>query len=722
MRTGIFTTTLIAALVLITTACGTSNVGTLQDLQRGTSGFAINILRDNSIAGSTAQGYSLSTEDSSRGVLVHVNATGASNLKALYFEMTYDAAQYTPKIVDASNAMGDAADLLCLQYFKEPGKVTYGQVLANWEQRSGFSGSGTIASVLFEKTPATVGRQVSAAGPPSDANSSATLLWDSGTTTLSWYYRNTGDYDQNFQVGIQDLTPLGAHWNDAAATGGYAEDTIASVIDGNPDGAINIGDLTPLGANFGKDLSGGYNVYHSTVAADYPAGGTLLGNVARTAATGAANLNRLHFLYKVSAPVANDCYWVKPNDAEGGAGTDGTASTMVSTSTASDGIYEQNGGTNELSGKAYSTDADDTSGVHVYNAGKFTLHDSSITTSGDTSSMDNSSFIGQNAAVLSETGSTIDLLNCTINTTGTGANGLFAYGAGSVATLTGGKIVTTQGGAHGVDATGGGSVTISDVDIETSGNQAAAAISTDRGGGTVNVTGGVITTAGGMSPTVYSTGNITVTGASLTATGCEGTTMDGNNSITLNNCTLVAAKQGCKFMNTVPSGMTPGSGSIVVNGGSITAQGGDLFYVLGTNTLTVNITVENGATLAASTGYLADSTLGAVVSFTAIGEALVGNLIADSTSTLTAALTGSTTLEGMLTNAGITLDATSSWTVTGDCALTSFSDASGISGTSITNVYGNGHTVTYDSTLAANSALGGQTFTLNGGGTLTPAI
>ena len=44
-----------------------------------------------------------------------------------------------------------------------------------------------------------------------------------------------------------------------------------------------------------------------------------------------------------------------------------------------------------------------------------------------------------------------------------------------------------------------------------------------------------------------------------------------------------------------------------------------------------------------------------------------------------------------------------------------------ISGTTITKITGNGHTVTYDEGNAANSALGGKTYTLSGGGTLTPA-
>ena len=44
-----------------------------------------------------------------------------------------------------------------------------------------------------------------------------------------------------------------------------------------------------------------------------------------------------------------------------------------------------------------------------------------------------------------------------------------------------------------------------------------------------------------------------------------------------------------------------------------------------------------------------------------------------------------------------------------------------MSGTSVANIIGDGHTLYYDSTNSANSALGGPTYTLAGGGTLTPA-
>ena len=69
----------------------------------------------------------------------------------------------------------------------------------------------------------------------------------------------------------------------------------------------------------------------------------------------------------------------------------------------------------------------------------------------------------------------------------------------------------------------------------------------------------------------------------------------------------------------------------------------------------------------------------------------------------------------------LTLDASSTWNVTADSRLSSLSDAGGISANSITNITGNSHTVYYDASLSANSALGGQTYSLANRGTLTPA-
>jgi len=71
--------------------------------------------------------------------------------------------------------------------------------------------------------------------------------------------------------------------------------------------------------------------------------------------------------------------------------------------------------------------------------------------------------------------------------------------------------------------------------------------------------------------------------------------------------------------------------------------------------------------------------------------------------------------------AALTIDSTSLWNVTANSTVTSLIDKSGISGTSITNIVGNGYTVTYNATLSANSYFGGLTYSLANGGSLIPA-
>lgn len=58
--------------------------------------------------------------------------------------------------------------------------------------------------------------------------------------------------------------------------------------------------------------------------------------------------------------------------------------------------------------------------------------------------------------------------------------------------------------------------------------------------------------------------------------------------------------------------------------------------------------------------------------------------------------------------------------VGGDSTLTS-PDGAMVSGPSITNISGGGHTVTYDASRPASKALGAKTYALAGGGTLEPA-
>lgn len=219
-----------------------------------------------------------------------------------------------------------------------------------------------------------------------------------------------------------------------------------------------------------------------------------------------------------------------------------TVQGIITTSTSA--TYEQSGGTVTKSNQVYTATQTDQSAVHVTGGGVFYLSDSIIETSGNTSSNDNSSFYGLNAAVLADgedsSAGAIHLSNVAITTTGTGANGAFASGDGSVVSLEDVTIYATGDGGHGVMATLEGEMTLTNVDMSTAGKNSGA-IATDRGSGTIVVTGGVVQTSGADSPGIYSTGKIDVTGGVITATGSESAVIEGSNSITLTDTLLTSS-------------------------------------------------------------------------------------------------------------------------------------------------------------------------------------
>ena len=407
-----------------------------------------------------------------------------------------------------------------------------------------------------------------------------------------------------------------------------------------------------------------------------------------------------------------------PGGQPGGAG----GSTQQFTPT---GKYSQQGGTATEANATYSASAADQSAVLVSAGGSLTLADVTIQTSGDSKSLDESSFYGLNAGVLAESGAKIVVSGGSVATSGTGANGVFAYGSGSSITMFDATIKATAQGGHGAMASGGGSMTLKDVDIDTAGANSAP-IATDRGGGTITVSGGTILSSGADSPGIYSTGSITVTGARVTATGSEAVVIEGSNSVSLSDTTLSGTKKRGVMIYQSMSGDAQGAkGIFTMTGGSLAVAAGPLFYVTNsTGIITVRgvaLTAASGTLIAAGAGDCGTGgSNGGTVRFTAGAEKLKGDVLSDSISSISLTLKHGTTLRGKIDKAGLTLDASSKWIVTADSTLTSLTDASGISGSSITNIVGNGHNVSYDSSLAANSSLGGKTYALVNGGQLIP--
>jgi hypothetical protein len=182
------------------------------------------------------------------------------------------------------------------------------------------------------------------------------------------------------------------------------------------------------------------------------------------------------------------------------------------------------------------------------------------------------------------------------------------------------------------------------------------------------------------------------------------------------------------------SGDATGSqGTVTMSGGSLatTSTSAPAFYVTnstGVISLTnVKVTEASGILVKAAAGNWGTSgSNGGTAKLSASGETLAGDVVADSISSIDLSLKNGSTLTGTINadkaskSIGLTLDGTSSWTVTANSHVTTLVGAVE-SGTSITNVAGNGHTVTYDATASANAYLKSATYTLAGGGTLAPA-
>ncbi len=393
------------------------------------------------------------------------------------------------------------------------------------------------------------------------------------------------------------------------------------------------------------------------------------------------------------------------------------------------GAYTVDGTTETASDKVITSDKEDVSGVYVVNNGKLTMTNPTVTTSGNSSSMDNSSFHGLNAVVLADKGGEITIKGGTLSSTGTGANGAMAVDSKAVINLTDVKIKATGGGGHGVMATQGGTINITNVDMETDG-RSGAPIATDRGGGTINVQGGRVISAGGGSPAIYSTGVVNAKDLKGTATGSEGVVIEGKNQVNLTDCNITGSKlDGVMIYQSMSGDAEMGIAEYTMKGGSLSAAAGPLFLITNTKTevLFSNVKTENPSGVlieAAAKRWGNSGSNGGNLIFIADRQTLNGDIQVDAISTVDLTLKNNSKLTGAVNSDGkgkemkLTIDKSSTWEVTGDSNLTGLEDKDGISGGTISNIIGNGHTVYYDQKTA--SSLKGKTYTLAKGGELTP--
>ena len=379
-------------------------------------------------------------------------------------------------------------------------------------------------------------------------------------------------------------------------------------------------------------------------------------------------------------------------------------------------------------GQTYASTTADESALLISTSEEVTIEDPTVTKTGNSNGGDSCNFYGLNAAVLVKDGSTPTVQGGTITSDASGANGVFCYGGnggrngaegdGTTLYISDTTIVTSGDGSGGIMTTGGGVTYAKNLDVTTSG-QSSAAIRTDRGGGTVTVDGGSYTSNGLGSPAIYSTAEITVSNATLVSNLSEGVCIEGLNSITLTDCDLTAnntKRNGhASFLDSImiyqsmSGDANSGTSHFTMTGGSLTSKSGHVFHVTNTNAVItledvaiINEDADNILLSVCDDGWSGGSN---VATFTATAQELAGAIKVGSNSVLTLELKENSSFEGSvdgsIVNAegetvsakvgsvSVTLDGSSTWTLTGDSYISEFNgDAA--------NVISNGYTLYVD--------------------------
>lgn len=297
----------------------------------------------------------------------------------------------------------------------------------------------------------------------------------------------------------------------------------------------------------------------------------------------------------------------------------------------------------------------------------------------------------ENAVNVSE-GASVTLKDVTItrdSSESTGGDNSSFYGVGAAVLATDGNAYVKGGTFYGWN-----------LDVETNG-ESSAAIRSDRGGGKMVVDSGTYTSNGTGSPAIYSTADIAVNEATLAANGSEAICIEGLNSIHLYDSDLTGnmsddSRNDCTWNVILYQSMSGdsevGNSIFEMDGGSLTAKNGGMFYTTNTeSTITlddVDITNAEDSEFflkctgnANQRGWGTTGANGADCLFTAIDQTMEGNVIWDSISDLDFYMTGESTLTGAVvqdeSNAGdggdgycnlyIGEDAT--WIVTGDSTV-----------------------------------------------------
>ena len=335
------------------------------------------------------------------------------------------------------------------------------------------------------------------------------------------------------------------------------------------------------------------------------------------------------------------------------------------------------------------------------NKASITIDSSVFDKTGNTTNDDNSNFHGQNAVVLGIEGSQTNIKDSNITSNSIGSNAVFATGEGSVINVENTNIHTKGDSSRGLDATYKGTVNGKNLTITTEGAHSAT-LATDRGEGTITAEAAKLTTSGTGSPVIYSTGNITANNVNGVANKSEIGVVEGKNSITLTNSNVTGYHDnGFMLYQSFSGDAESGIARLKAENNTLTTHGTGAFIYVNNTTAEADLTgntilMPNTTTLvkaAADSRWGKSGENGGHLTLRASNQALSGNIVADSISTVALDMTNSSSLVGAINTDNTAKEITmklskdSTWTLTGDSYVKSLTNED----TTNSNIHLNGY-------------------------------
>ncbi|KAJ5646286.1 hypothetical protein N7490_002658 [Penicillium lividum] len=396
--------------------------------------------------------------------------------------------------------------------------------------------------------------------------------------------------------------------------------------------------------------------------------------------------------------------------------------------------HKVDGKTSSAEHVTWSATANDTSVLLVANDASFTGSYINFEKTGYSTNLNDASFWGFNAAINVANASTavFDHVNVTVHN---GAAQFYSYGTDTVVHVSNSWLYSSGPVSHGLYASGNGTAIGHNLQVY-SGGKRSSSFSGDNPGGYIYVYDSVAHAAGIGSATFYALGEIHATNVVGLSENGPVVFSDGAQSTTLIDCDCTAGLLG---------GVAIFSSSVITSGAKLnltntkfTTTGREmpgLWFgnIIAEATLANSELVTNSGILVVANysqitqdfdvyaGYVDNNALSpAQVTVTVTESDLTGDLVAYNGSTIAWSLgeysswTGSAYSGYGDVTFGVSLDATSSWTLTADTVLQNFTDSL----TTLKNIHSQGHTLYYNSTV--NTWLEGKTISLPGGGSAKP--